>query len=47
MTIVTVRQLTIVEKRTVCAAVADSTSYSNAKLELLREVGNALAMKSD
>ena len=47
MTIVTVKQLIIVEKRTVCAAVADSISYSNARLELLRDVGNALAINSD
>ena len=44
---VTVIQLTIVENKTACAAVADSTSYSNARLELLRDVGKALAINSD
>ena len=47
MTKVTVKQLTIVEKSTVCAAVLDSMSYSRARLELFREVGNELAIKSD
>ena len=47
MTTVTVKQLMIVENRTVCAAVADSISYSSARLELFLEVGNALAMNSD
>ena len=44
---VTVKQLIMVENKTVCAAVADSISYSSAKLELFRDVGNALAIKSD
>ena len=47
MTTVTVKQLIIVENRTVCAAVADSISYSSARLELFLDVGNALAINND
>ena len=37
----------MVENKTVWAAVADSMSYSSAKLELLRDVGKALAINND
>lgn len=37
----------IVENKTVWAAVADSMSYSKARLELFREVGNELAINND
>jgi len=47
MTKVTVKQLTIVENKTVCAAVFDSISYSRARLELFRDVGNELAINND
>ena len=47
MTPVTVMLLKSVENKTVCAATSDCTSYSKASVELLREAGKELAMRSD
>ena len=47
MTMPTVKLLITVLKRTICAASPASTSYSRASVELLRDVGNELAIQSD